>query len=326
MDKTRKVGVTPSPAPTHATAAQSSNAGGDKADRTRISVPKPKAHIDPKSQQAKLLNEMTKQVDDMPETYKDAQRKREIYMQRLTDMIEETLRQIIKARHGMEQKAKHVRDTMTSYGAKFEHDLSCTREDLRRELGEKTTKLEDILAGLENRVEQIEDDLQKQHEFRVQHVEEKLGPIRDEVWEIHNDLEAEKKARKKQEAEREKLLADEVELFTKLLDAEKFSRSQQLGHFQDWVNIQQQFVAKRQYQVEREVRDHSKAARTYLQDATKERVAVQHRVIESIASFVKRYHEQLQKELDAGLGVSPAEMPNNDVTTLVPEQEGAAAE
>lgn len=290
-------------------------------------VPKPKGHIDPKSHQARLLNEMTKNVDAMPEIYEDAQRKREVYMQRLTDMIEETLRQIIKARHGMEQKAKHVRDTMTSYGAKFDHDLSCTREDLRRELADKATKLEDVLSSLENRVVEIEGDLQKQHEFRVAHVEETLGPIRDEVWRIHEGLEAERKARRKQEAEREKILAEEVELFTKLLDAEKFDRSQQLGAFHDWVNLQQQSVAKRQYQVEREVRDTSKSRRSDFEESTKERIAVQHRVIESIASFVKRYHEQLQKELDAGLGIPPAPVAAdaNDVTNPVPASEQVEA-
>eukprot|EP00929_Paragymnodinium_shiwhaense_P015009 TRINITY_DN123004_c0_g1_i1.p1 TRINITY_DN123004_c0_g1~~TRINITY_DN123004_c0_g1_i1.p1 ORF type:complete len:318 (+),score=127.85 TRINITY_DN123004_c0_g1_i1:93-1046(+) len=289
-----------------------------------VKVPQPGTHVEPRSQQAKLLNEMTKNVDAMPEIYEDAQRKREVYMQRLTDMIEETLRQIIKARHGMEQKARHVRDTMTSYGAKFDHDLACTREDLRRELADKTGKMEEVLAGLENRVIELEGDLEEQHAFRVRHVEETLGPIRDEVYRIHNALEAEKKSRRKQEKEREKVLADEVELFTKQLDADKFDRSQQLGALHDWVNQQQQFVAKRQYQVEKEVGDVSKAHRTDFEQATKERIAVQHRVIESIASFVKRYHEQLQKEMDAGIGVPPPEETksesavDNDVTVPVP--------
>jgi len=254
--------------------------------------------MDPFCPQAELLDELTNKVSGMPELFEDAQRKRDLYQRRLTDMIEETLRQIIKVRLGMDQKARQVRDTMTSYASKFDHDLSCAREEFRRDLEERASRIEDTLDSLEEHIAETEVDLKKEHEFRVQHVEETLGPIRDEVLRLSAALEDERKTRRGEEAAREKLLTDQVDAFTKLLDAEKFERGRQLGEFHDMVQSKEQSVAKRQYQVEQETQNKVQASKQELEGVSKERITVQHRVVESIASFVKRYHEQLGTEAE----------------------------
>lgn len=258
---------------------------------------RPGPHVDPSSKQAKNLDVFSGDVAKMPEIFTDVQRRRDAYLKRLTEMVEETLKQIQKARMQMAQKARHVRATTKSFAAKFEHELSCTREELRRELSEGTSKIEDALGGLESQVGALEHDLQVQHEFRLKHIEEHLGPIRDEVLRITTALEEERRTRRAQEAFREKLLDSEVEDFGKLLDLEKFECSRQLGEFTEFANDQQQSLAKLQYQAEKEVISTHDDLRKKLEAITKDRVSVQHRVIESIASFVKRYHQQLALEV-----------------------------
>jgi len=258
---------------------------------------RPGPHVDPESHQAKLLDKTTLEVARMPEVFEDAQRNRDAYQQRLHDMIEDTLKRIQRAKAHMAQKARHVRDTSKSYDAKFEHEINCVREELRRDLRERTAKIEEAVDQLDSQCGELEADLAKQHEFRLQHIEENLGPIRDEVARLTQALEQERKDRIIQEARRERMLSQQVAEFNKLLDAEKFDRSRQLAEFTDWANHQQQHVAKLQYQAEHDTKTTSTDLRKQLVDITKDRVAVQHQVIESIASFVKKYHENLHREV-----------------------------
>lgn len=259
---------------------------------------KPKPHVDPTSQQAKLLDRLTEDVAGMPQVYEHAQRNRDMHQKRLSDMTEDTLRHIQKARAHISQQARHVRDTVTSYSAKFDHDINSTREKLNLELGDRVTILEEAASTLEGRLDELEGDFKRQHDFRVEHCESILGPIRDEFLRIKAGLEEEKRNRRKEEAKREKLLNDEVEVLTHLIDAEKFQRGRQIAEFERWAGEQQQNLAKRQYQIEKDVDVNVTDVKKELGVASQERIRVQHKVIESIASFVKRYHEQLSKDIN----------------------------
>jgi hypothetical protein len=258
---------------------------------------KPAPHIDPSSQQAKLLDKLTDDVVGMPSVYEHAQRNRDMHQKRLSDMTEDTLRHIQKARAHIGQQSRHVRDTVTSYSAKFDHDINSTREKLQHDLSERTTILEEAASGLESTLDGLERSFKQQHEFRVAHCESILGPIRDEFLRIKAGLEAEKRNRRIEEAKREKLLNDEVEVLTQLIDAEKFQRGRNMAEFERWAGEQQQILAKRQYQMEQETATSVKVVKKELAATSQERIRVQHKVIENIASFVKRYHEQLSKDI-----------------------------
>lgn len=248
--------------------------------------------------QAQSLDCLSAEVDKLDDVFQEAQRNREIHQKRLNEMIQDTLRQIQKARSHMQQKSKHVRDTTVSFTAKFEHELSCAQELLRREMEEVVVGMDEGIDVLEVRIGELEGDLKTQHQLRMTHLETCLGPIRDECKRLTETLEEERRARRQQENKREKLLADEVEKMTKLIDDEKSVQEQQLAEYHKFVDAEQQKIAKRQYQIEKETKQVAAGVRNDLQKAVKERVVCQAKVVESIASFVKRYREQMGREVD----------------------------
>ena len=95
----------------------------------------------------------------------------------------------------------------------------------------------------------------------------------------------------------EKILEDEVLEINKLIDEEKFDREQQLMTYERWADAMQQQIAKSQYQLEKQVRDVTKDIRTEHQSQAKSRVETQHAIVDSIASFIHKYREQLDKDV-----------------------------
>eukprot|EP00439_Symbiodinium_sp_Y106_P031969 s4567_g3.t2 len=95
----------------------------------------------------------------------------------------------------------------------------------------------------------------------------------------------------------EKILEDEVVEINKLIDEEKFEREQQLMTYERWADAMQQQIAKSQYQLEKQVRDVTKDIRTEHQGQAKSRVETQHAIVDSIASFIHKYREQLDKDV-----------------------------
>jgi len=233
----------------------------------------------------------------MPEVFRDVRKKRALQQKRLNEMLEETIRQIKKARGHLQQKSKHVFDTTKTYTAKFEHELACVRENLRHELQDAVVKMEEEIDRLDVRMGEAEGELQQQTQERIAQIEASLGPIRDEASRLTTALDNEKRARILQEERREKMLADEVEAMTRLIDREKFDREQQLKAFVHWEDGEQQRVAKRQYQLEKETKDAVEAIRVDHQAMSKERISNQHQIIECIATFVKRYRDQMSEEV-----------------------------
>jgi len=197
----------------------------------------------------------------------------------------------------MDQKKQHVQDTTTSYTAKFDHELACARVEFKRDLQEHVTQMEDAVGTLKTRMQDLDAALKHQHRARKEQIENTLGPIRDDVAQLVKDLELERRTRRKQEEESEKLLADSVEEVSKLLDEEKSRREQQLAEFTRWSDLNQQVLEKRQYQEERETQDSTRTISADLREAAKERIQNQEGVIESIASFVKRYREHVGREV-----------------------------
>eukprot|EP00928_Gymnodinium_smaydae_P040386 TRINITY_DN2738_c0_g1_i1.p1 TRINITY_DN2738_c0_g1~~TRINITY_DN2738_c0_g1_i1.p1 ORF type:complete len:355 (-),score=101.42 TRINITY_DN2738_c0_g1_i1:85-1053(-) len=283
-------------APTRGRPPLSATAGGPTATAGR-----PNPHMYPGSAQAKLLDNFSEHVTSMPQVYEEALRNRDLNQKHLTEMIEDTLKHIQKAQAHTILKARHVRDTSTSYAAKFEHDIYGAREEMRRDLADRTAKIEGAVEALEGRIGELEEDLERQREFRMQHTEEVLGPIRDEVARLTAALETERRERRLEESRREKMLNEQVDDFTRLLDAEKFDRGQHLASFERFTGERQRKLEKRQYQVEQETADTINLFNEELKAASQERIRVQHQVIESIASFVKRYHEQLSGEFEGAL-------------------------
>jgi len=242
-----------------------------------------------------LLDALSAEVARMPAAYREAQQGRDLQQRRLNELLEETVRQIKKARAHMQQKSKHVMDTSKTYTAKFEHELAGLRELLRRDLGEAVDALEAELKALEVRMAEAEVALQEQTRNRKADIEANLGPIRDEGLRLTAALENERRVRRLQEEERDKLLLDEIEAVTKIIDQEKFAREHQLTNFLHWQDAEHQRVAKRQYELEKETRDTVAALRTRHQATAKERIDSQHRIVESIASFVRRYRASMDE-------------------------------
>lgn len=254
-------------------------------------------HADPLSVQAAKLDELSERAGKMPGVFQAAQQNRDQYQKRLNDMVEDALKQIAKTRTVVKRKAQSVADSTKSHAAKMDHDLSCMREDIRKDLEVRTEKVEEAVSILEGRMTKLEADLRKQARFRKAHVEETLGPIRDEVLRLTAALEAERRARCRQEADREKMLEDEVRAFRDDLDAEKFERLRQLSEFDAWVSSEGDALGKKLYKVDRESQDAAASFTHDLHGCTTKRIAVEHAVIESIASFVKRYHVNLAREV-----------------------------
>lgn len=265
--------------------------------RTASGRPK---HVNPNGPQAQLLDELERRVNDMPAVFEQAQRNRDIHQKRLNEMFDGTRGQIDVTQAHIQMKAKHVRDTTALYNAKFERELSICKVDLRRDLVERLTKMEEAIDQLEVGMSNVEADVIKQRESRQAEVSCILGPIVAEVQEITDLLDSEKRDRKKQEAAREKLLADHLEAYSQLMEQEKHDREMQHADFTRWQNEQKNRLAKHQYQVEQETRETAAGLRHELEAVAKERISCQSGVIESIASFIKTYREQVSKEMALG--------------------------
>lgn len=252
----------------------------------------------PKPSGAELLGQLNHEVKCTGVAFDDAHRAREAHQKRLNEMLEATLRQIQKARSHMLQQAAKVRLTTKSFSTKFEHDFACMRDELKKEFGERAAVIDKSLDGLDERMSGLERGLEEQRQARIKQTEEILQPISDQVMQLAASLEAERRDRQLEEEGRERLLAHSVEEVTRLLDAEKFAREQQVAEFCASTDAAQQSLAKRQYQVETELGDKLRVTRTALEQATKERVMDQTGIVESIASFVRRYREQVAKDTD----------------------------
>lgn len=251
-----------------------------------------------KDKQEEHLFYLTEEVGRTQAVFEQAEKNRDAWQKQINEMLEETLRQIKKARLHMQQKSKHVMDTTKSYTAKFDHEISGAREALKRDISEAFGLLSQGIDDLNSRMADAEGALERQREDRIQHIESTLGPIRDEAKRLTLALETESKARRLQDEAREKALADEVEAITNLIDAEKFEREQNVMSFERWADQEQQHTAKRQYQLEKRVRDTVKDIRTEHQDHVKARIDHQQNIMESIASFVLKYKEQMEKDIE----------------------------
>lgn len=251
----------------------------------------------PESVPGKRLVEFSKVAVSTGAVFEEAQRNRDAHQRRLNEMVEETLRLIHRARLLIQQKSKHVQATTSSYGAKFEHSLSCVREELLLDFEGRASRLEGTLDGLELGVRELEGDLKAQIVVRKTEIEKTLGPIRDEVARLTAALEDERRTRRRCEEDRDKMLADEVEAFTKLIDEEKHDREQQLMEFKVVSEREFQRMEKRQIQAEIGTKHVAEAQRHELKHAAKERIACQHGIIASIASFIKRYREELARDV-----------------------------
>merc|ERR1719487_1502112 len=114
-----------------------------------------------------LLQGLKGSVEETQTYFEEGHRAREAHQKRLEEMLEETLRNIQKSRGHMQQKARHVKDTTKSFTAKFEHEMSCMREELRHDLAERTDAIEGLLTKLDSRMGELEVDLEKQRQRRM---------------------------------------------------------------------------------------------------------------------------------------------------------------
>merc|ERR1719159_1258984 len=103
-----------------------------------------------------LLDALSSEVDRMSVVFDEANKAREEYRKRLEEVHNDTMRQIQMTRDHMVQKSKHVMDTMKSFTAKFDHELTGMRGELRRELQTKSSKIEGVIAELDKRMGELE--------------------------------------------------------------------------------------------------------------------------------------------------------------------------
>jgi len=246
-----------------------------------------------RSQQAMLLHGLSTSMDNTPAVFAEATRNRDNYQKQLVQKLEETVRLITLQRAHLLQKAKHVKDTANSCTSKFEHEMAYAKNRLSDELAEVASEVERDLDELEQRMGQAEVALQEQRERRMAHIEATLGPIRDEATRISAGLLGERKARRLQEKERERLLADEIEVVTSIIDKEKVKQEHQFKDIAQWADAQEQRVAKHQYQLDKNIREHAASIRSEHQVATRCRAEKQHAITESIASFIKQCREKM---------------------------------
>jgi len=253
---------------------------------------------EPPNPQEVKLKAFTHEVDRTQAAFDAAQRAREAHQRLLTEMVEETLRIIAKTRGHGQQKCKHVRESTKSYVARFEHEMSTLRENFLHELDERSAKVEGTFQGLEERTAALEADLDAQREVRKRLIEEKLGPIRDEEKRLLAALDTEQRARRLEEERREKMLQDELEAIAALIDKEKFERELQ-GHDFERIRVELQHkLEKRGYQAEKEREDTVQQIKEQIAEEARDRIEKSQGVIESIATFVKRYRGQVYKELE----------------------------
>jgi len=252
----------------------------------------------PPNLHAKKLQAFTHEVDRTGAAFEQAQRAREAHQRQLNEMVEETLRVIAKTRGHGQQKCRHVREATKSYIARFDHEMATLKENFKHELDDRATRIEQTFEGLESRMAELETDLEAQREVRKRLIEEKLGPIRDEEKRILAALDTERRQRRLEEERRGKMLQDEMEAIIKIIDQEKFERELQSADFDRYVLEQQQKLEKRQYQAEKERKEAVKVIQEEIAEEARDRIEKQHKVIESIATFVKRYRGQVYKELE----------------------------
>jgi hypothetical protein len=245
-----------------------------------------------------LLRGLRLEVDRTGASLEEAHRARELHQKRLNEMLEGTLRQIQKARSHMKQQARSVRETTKSYSTKIEHDFSCMCVELRQDFSERAKVIDGTLEGLSGRLTDLEQNLNVQREERITQTREILEPIRVEVNRLTNALEKERKDRRLQEEQREKDLEHQVEEITRLIDAEKFAREQQVAGFERAKEKAEQQLAKRQYEAEQAIQTKVRLIRGELQEAAKTRISDQNGIVESIASFIRRYRKQVHKDTE----------------------------
>merc|ERR1712070_598902 len=111
-------------------------------------------------------------------------------------------------------------------------------------------------------------------------------------------LEQERRKRRLQEEQRGKDLEHQVEEITRLIDAEKFAREQQVATFEQAKEKAEQQLAKRQYEAEQAIQTKVRLIRGELQEAAKTRISDQNGIVESIASFIRRYRKQVHKDTE----------------------------
>jgi len=170
------------------------------------------------------------------------------------------------------------------------------KDELLKELHDKSSVIEGILKGLEDRMFGLEKGLEQQHEDRKVQMESTLGKIGEEVAKLTADLDEERRARQRKEEELMKELADAIEAMNLAVDAEKFSREQQYMDFKQWAHAEQERLGKRQYQVERETNDTLGNLREGLQEETQDRIDCQDGIVENITLFVKRFQDNIKEE------------------------------
>jgi len=248
------------------------------------------------SQQDVALQKMSQEVDRMSSVFEEAEKAREERRKQLDELHDDTMRRIRMTRDYTAQEAKRTGDTMKSFEAKFSHEITNMRDELMKELHDKSSIIEGILNGLDDRMDGLEKSLAQQTEDRKRQMEETLGTIGEEVTKLTADLDEERRARQRREEELMKELADAVEAMNLAVDAEKFSREQQYMDFKQWAHSEQERLGKRQYQVERETNDTLGNLREGLQEETQDRIECQDGIVENITLFVKRFQDNIKEE------------------------------
>jgi len=248
------------------------------------------------SQQDMALQKMSQEVERMSSVFEEAEKAREERRKQLDELHDDTMRRIRMTRDYTAQEARRTGDTMKSFEAKFGHEMQNMKDELLKELHDKSSVIEGILKGLEDRMLGLEKGLEQQHEDRKVQMESTLGKIGEEVAKLTADLDEERRARQRKEEELMKELADAIEAMNLAVDAEKFSREQQYMDFKQWAHAEQERLGKRQYQVERETNDTLGNLREGLQEETQDRIDCQDGIVENITLFVKRFQDNIKEE------------------------------
>jgi hypothetical protein len=248
------------------------------------------------SQQDLALQKMSQEVERMSSVFEEAEKAREERRKQLDELHDDTMRRIRMTRDYTQQEAKRTADTMKSFEAKFGVEMKNMRDELLKELNDKSAIIEGILGGLEERMCGLEKGLEQQTVDRKHQMESVLGKIGEEVGKLTADLDEERKTRQRREEELMKELADAIEAMNLAVDAEKFSREQQYMDFKQWAHSQQERLGKRQYEVERETNDSLGNLREGLQDETQDRIECQDGIVENITLFVKRFQDNIKEE------------------------------
>lgn len=243
------------------------------------------------------LTHLAEEVERMSAVFEEANKAREEERRLRDETHADLLRRIQMTRDYMSQESKRLTDTMKSFTAKFEHELTSMKDELTTALREKIKQVNHSLKLLEERSKELEQAIEVERQDRIQQTEEVLGPIRKRVDRIMGELHQETKTRQAREQNLMKQLLDAAEVLNNTVDAEKFNREQQYMDFKQMSGRERQSMEDRQVRTRQDTQKSLAVLKEELETEVDNRIENQDGIVDNVTVFIKRFQENIKEDI-----------------------------